>query len=92
MKSCAKLSYENAQYFLDNPTGDLEPSDFPEVTCGYKLEDLRKCVKNLNRLALHLRHKRNENGSVRIDQTKIGFTWDTGNDLIIMLAKLRKIF
>jgi len=77
MKSCAKLSYENAQYFLDNPNEELDASAFPEVTCGFKLDDLRICVQNLNNLALHLRQKRTDNGSVRIDQTKIGFTWDT---------------
>ena len=31
---------------------------------------------NLNTIALNLRKRRYNNGSIRIDQTKIGFTWD----------------
>ena len=92
MKSCAKLSYENAQYFLDNPTEELDASAFPEVTCGYKLDDLRVCVQNLNNLALHLRQKRTDNGSVRIDQTKIGFTWDKGMSFTKYMYKFISIF
>lgn len=74
--SAAKLSYEHAQYFLDNPTGEIDTALFPPISCGFSLSDIRTAVLNLNTLALKLRQNRFGNGAIRIDQVKIGFTWD----------------
>ena len=76
IQSCAKLSYEHAQAMLDNPDGTLDAENYPEITCGFNLDDVRTAVLKLNQIALKLREKRFDNGSIRIDQTKIGFTWD----------------
>ena len=76
IKSCTKFAYENAQKFIEHPTGPIDQSAFPEVTDGWNLENVRECVLDLNMIAKQLRKKRVDNGSVRIEQTKIGFTWD----------------
>ena len=76
IKSCTKFAYENAQKFIEHPTGPIDQSAFPEVTDGWNLENVRECVLDLNTIAKQLRKKRVDNGSVRIEQTKIGFTWD----------------
>jgi len=76
IKSCTKFAYENAQKFIEHPTGPIDQSEFPEVTDGWNLENVRECVLDLNMIAKQLKKKRVDNGSVRIEQTKIGFTWD----------------
>ena len=43
---------------------------------GYEIPQIRQCVLMLEKLAQGLRRKRVENGSVRIEQVKIGFVWD----------------
>lgn len=77
IKSCVKFSYENAQHFIENPDDEnIDESDFPEVLNGYSLETIRHCVLMLDMLAKKLREKRVANGCIRIEQPKIGFTWD----------------
>jgi len=77
IKSCVKFSYENAQHFIENPEEEnIDESDFPEVLNGYSLETIRHCVLMLDMLSKKLREKRVANGCIRIEQPKIGFTWD----------------
>ena len=40
------------------------------------IEDIRDAVLNLQHIAKNLRAQRVANGSVRIEQIKVGFTWD----------------
>lgn len=76
IKSCSKFAYENAQVFIENPEGAIDPSIFPEVMGGHTLDDLRDAVLVLDMLAKKLREKRIANGCIRIEQPKIGFVWD----------------
>jgi len=79
IRSCAKLAYEHAQVFIDEHNkGELceDFSHFPTIGGGYELDRIRHCVLALAQLAIGLRKARVENGSVRIEQVKIGFVWD----------------
>ena len=76
IRSCTKFAYENAQSFIENPEGDIDPSLYPVVTDGFTLDAVRSAVLSLQSLAVNLRKSRVENGSIRIEQIKIGFTWD----------------
>ena len=61
---------------MDNPKGEIDPGHFPPISCGFTLSDIRTAILNLNSIAIKLREKRFSTGSIRIDQVKIGFTWD----------------
>jgi len=61
---------------LDNPNKEWDPSELPKIYNGFTPEDLSKIVCILNRLAIKLRSKRFEAGSLRIDQTKLCFNLD----------------
>ena len=76
IRSCTKFAYENAQSFIEQPTGDIDAAAYPVVTDGFNLENVREAVLALQSLAVNLRKARIQNGSIRIEQIKIGFTWD----------------
>lgn len=75
INSCVQLSYEHAQVMIEDPyfKGDKE---FPNIFGNFTYEDLSKRVNHLQKIAVNLRQKRFENGSLRINQTKLLFRLD----------------
>jgi DIS3-like exonuclease 2 len=76
MNSCAQLAYEHAQMMIDQPGRSFTQDELPTVYNGFTAEDLSKSVNNLQKIAVHLREKRLQNGSLKIDQVKIAFHLD----------------
>lgn len=78
IKSCVKLSYEQAQDMINNPD-DLswieEGENMPEL-CGFDWGRIAKSVVFLNKIAQNIRAKRFKDGALRIDNVKIKFELD----------------
>ena len=81
IRSCAKLSYDHAQSFINNPTRDLaDPEsraaaeEYPEISCGYKLTDIQEKVLVLHKISQNLRRQRFQNGALQLDQVKLSYT------------------
>ena len=74
--SCAKLSYDHAQTFINNPTEDFANSteQFPEISCGFSLTDIQKKVLVLHKIGQNLRLQRFSNGALQLDQVKLSYT------------------
>ena len=78
VNSCAKLSYDHAQAVLEKENhnwSELE-KDFPEIYNGFTVSDVAEIILKLQKIAVILRAKRKENGSLKIDQPKIAFKFD----------------
>ncbi|KAI2798244.1 DIS3-like exonuclease 2 [Blomia tropicalis] len=74
INSCAKLSYEHAQRMIDSHNDEhLNSEEFPTIFNEWPLAEISDKVKALNRIAQNIRNSRFENGSLRLDKTKIGF-------------------
>ena len=75
IRSCAKLSYEDAQCLIDKGT-----VTGVSVAEPHSLETVSKAVQIMNNLAVQLRARREEQGALRLDQPKLCFTLnpDTG--------------
>jgi len=77
IKSCCKLAYEHAQDMLDSPTKEEWTEDeLPPVSAPWTWKYLSKKVNMLQKLALTLRKKREDNGALRLDQPKLSFRLD----------------
>ncbi|KAK9829114.1 hypothetical protein WJX72_003965 [[Myrmecia] bisecta] len=73
--SCAKLSYDHAQQMIEGtftPTDDLNV----ELYGDHSWEQVIGDVLSLHSVARNLRHQRYENGALRLDNVKLGFTLD----------------
>ena len=75
IRSCAKLSYEDAQSLIDKGT-----VTGVAVAEPHSLETVSKAVQIMNMLAVQLRVRREDQGALRLDQPKLCFTLnpDTG--------------
>lgn len=71
INSCAQLAYEHAQTMIDNPKAR---QGFPDIHNGYNLDDISRIVNELNRLATKLRTNRFDQGALKINRVKYGFT------------------
>uniref|UniRef100_A0A5K3FB24 RNB domain-containing protein n=3 Tax=Mesocestoides corti TaxID=53468 RepID=A0A5K3FB24_MESCO len=80
IRSRAKLSYEDAQSFLDDPERDWQTSDFPTFAEGTDVKEICRSVLLLNELADKIRTRRFEGGSLQLNQVKPVFSVadDTG--------------
>ncbi|GFO10034.1 dis3-like exonuclease 2 [Plakobranchus ocellatus] len=80
IRSCVKLSYEHAQGFIDEPDKDWSEDELPEITNSFGVEDVKKRVLQLNKIANSLRKQRFDNGALRLDQVKLQYSLnsDTG--------------
>uniref|UniRef100_A0A182WJC6 DIS3-like exonuclease 2 n=1 Tax=Anopheles minimus TaxID=112268 RepID=A0A182WJC6_9DIPT len=76
LNSCSQLSYEHAQLMLDNPNGDLDDDQFPEILHGYTAKTLCKTVNTLQSIAVKLRQRRMDDGCLKINQPKLTFRLD----------------
>lgn len=78
LNSCAKLSYDHAQAVIekaDKNWKELE-ADFPEIHNGFTVSDVANVIVKLQKIAIILRERRKENGTLKIDQPKIAFKFD----------------
>ncbi|VDM33852.1 unnamed protein product [Hydatigera taeniaeformis] len=72
--SRAKLSYEDAQAFLDDPDRDWQPSDLANLEGGADVKEICRSVLTLNELAVKMRARRFESGALQLNQVKPTFT------------------
>ncbi|CAO3639567.1 unnamed protein product [Cunninghamella blakesleeana] len=75
IRSCAKLSYENAQSVIDG-------GHIPESIIVYNIKksDLETRVLDLYHLSVKMRQKRFENGALSMNSVKLQFTLDEFNE------------
>ncbi|XP_067950237.1 DIS3-like exonuclease 2 [Watersipora subatra] len=80
IKSCAKLSYQHAQGFIENPDREWQSEELPPISEGFTVADIKERVIMLDKIAKVLRKRRFEAGALRLDQTKLSYTLnkDTG--------------
>ncbi|XP_046746005.1 DIS3-like exonuclease 2 isoform X2 [Diprion similis] len=71
INSCCQFAYEHAQVMIVNPSKEWSKDEIPVIKGPYTISDLCTVVNNLNNLAVKIREKRFENGSLRIDQPKL---------------------
>ncbi|KAL3320716.1 DIS3-like exonuclease 2 [Cichlidogyrus casuarinus] len=73
INSCAKLSYEDCQAFLDLPESEwaLDPS---RINGNFSLSHIGRSIHILNKLAVKMRSSRNLGGSLQLNQIKACFT------------------
>ena len=74
INSVSKLSYENAQKFIENPNKDFtNPDEFPKIRDGFTIKQVQQAVLSLDKIARNLRKKRYNNGCLTLSQTKLSF-------------------
>ncbi|OZC06512.1 hypothetical protein X798_06500 [Onchocerca flexuosa] len=76
IRSCCKLSYEHAQDFIVHPERDFAPSELPEIYNGRKSDEVKEAILRLHKIAVILKRKRFENGSLYLDMPKLNFALD----------------
>ncbi|XP_071109120.1 DIS3-like exonuclease 2 isoform X1 [Haliotis cracherodii] len=76
IRSCVKCSYDHAQGFIENPDREWRQEELPPITNGFVVEDIRKRVLQLDKIAKCLRKKRFDSGALRLDQVKLTFALD----------------
>ncbi|CAH8832703.1 unnamed protein product [Trichobilharzia szidati] len=81
IRSCCKLSYEDAQEFIDHPNKDWSSSDLVKVEHPYTVPDICQNVLKLHDLAFKMRRTRFQSGALRLDQVKTFFSLDDDNGL-----------
>ena len=81
IKSAVKLAYEHAQDMLDNPDKEWKIEELPEINTPWTAQIISQKVNYLQSLAVKLRAKRVENGSLRLDQPKLCFSLDKESGL-----------
>ena len=82
VNSCAKLSYDHAQMFIENPTDYTDKQEeFPVIHNNFTIDDIAKVTLKLQKLALILRNNRKEKGALKIDQPKLAFSFNKDSDV-----------
>ena len=76
IRSCAKLSYQDAQALIDEGT-----VTGVEVAAPHDLEKVGRSVRIINDLAVKLRSRREASGALRLDQPKLCFTLNSDSGL-----------
>lgn len=76
IRSRVKLSYEHAQEMINDPEKVWSAGEHPPLESGTIISDIAKRVGDLHRIAVNLRRKRFENGTLRLDKAKISFNLD----------------
>uniref|UniRef100_A0A0K0DG41 RNB domain-containing protein n=1 Tax=Angiostrongylus cantonensis TaxID=6313 RepID=A0A0K0DG41_ANGCA len=83
IRSRVKLAYEHAQDFIENPETDFLDGEFPEISDGVTVAQIKERVLQLHNIARVLRQNRRLNGSLRLDQPKLNFALDKETKLPI---------
>lgn len=80
INSCCQFAYEHAQSMIMHPDKEWSEEEHPEIKGPYQISELSTVVNNLNNLAVKMRQRRIDNGSLRIDQPKLHVLvdWETG--------------
>lgn len=52
INSAVKLSYEHAQMFIENPSGQFEAKEFPKIRPEFDLDDIKTATLNLDTVCL----------------------------------------
>ncbi|VUZ47544.1 unnamed protein product [Hymenolepis diminuta] len=73
INSRAKLSYEDAQAFIDEPDRDWQASDLQNLKSGTDINEICQAVNMLNELAIKMRTRRFEGGALQLNQVKPTF-------------------
>lgn len=76
IRSCARLSYEDAQYLIDHSEEGLVPDSVPKVEAPHTLKSVQESVLVLYELAMQRRRRRFAGGSLRLDTVKLKFALD----------------
>ncbi|KAJ8320151.1 hypothetical protein KUTeg_001738 [Tegillarca granosa] len=75
INSCVKLSYSDAQGFIEEPDKVWKTEELPSIA-RFSIEDIKKRVLMLNQIAVRLRKKRFDGGALRLDKVKVQFSLD----------------
>lgn len=76
IRSRVKLAYEHAQDFIENPDKEFTVEELPEISDGNTPFEIKEKTLMLHRVAQLLRKKREDGGSLRIEQPKLKFALD----------------
>lgn len=80
IKSCLKLSYEQAQDLLSSDNNNLswieEDINMPPIHGKYSWKNIHEALMNLNMIAKNLRKVRRDKGALNIDGVKLKFELD----------------
>lgn len=76
IRSCTKLSYDHAQGFIDEPDKEWTTDQFPPISTNFNLDQIKKRVLNLNRIAENLRRKRTDHGALALNMPRMSFNLD----------------
>jgi len=71
IRSCAKLAYDHAQGFIDQPDKEWTKDELPPITNNFGIADVKKKTLLLQKIACSLRQQRFDNGALRLDQVKL---------------------
>lgn len=76
IRSCAKLSYEHAQKVIDYPEQkEWSYAELP-VDSRFSSNQVSSIITSLHKLSLCMRDRRFNNGALRLDQKRLGFSLD----------------
>lgn len=81
IRSAVKLAYEHAQEMLDFPDKEWSEGELPSIDQPWTVQVISHKVNLLQKLAVHLRRKRHDNGALRLDQPKLSFSLDKESGL-----------
>ena len=76
INSAVKLAYEHAQDMLEHPNKNWSIEELPAIRDPWKSSIISKKVNMLQKIAVNLRQKREEDGALRLDQPKLCFALD----------------
>ncbi|XP_033724656.1 DIS3-like exonuclease 2 isoform X3 [Pecten maximus] len=76
IRSCTKLSYDHAQGFIDDPDKAWTTEEFPPISSNFTLEQIKKRVLDLNKIAVNLREKRMDHGALVLNMPRMSFNLD----------------
>ncbi|XP_053379089.1 DIS3-like exonuclease 2 isoform X2 [Mercenaria mercenaria] len=81
IRSCAKLAYDHAQGFIEEPERNWTQEELPPISEGFTVDDIKSRVLNLQKIAVNLRKARMDGGALRLDQLKLQYSLDADSGL-----------
>ncbi|MED6260087.1 DIS3-like exonuclease 2 [Ataeniobius toweri] len=76
IRSCVKLSYDDAQRMIDAPEKLFPPEKLLPVDLEHTIDEIHQAVLHLHSIAKNLRAQRFRGGALKLDQLKLSFTLD----------------
>ena len=76
IRSRMKMAYEHAQEMIEKPSKKWSSNELPPISDGADIDHISACVNTLHKMAVYMRHRRKENGALRLDQVKLQFDLD----------------